>query len=144
MHYARRYASNVIKRVVCWISKRAQGLRVMNGGFWGEIARGFFERPGVATLMVLTGRSIWVLGSVAIATLASARGELTTTRLWVLAALGVVYVSLHLVAFFLGMCWPKRFHFGAKEIMKEEEQRAQSPGFGIENAQDRQTGIMED
>lgn len=112
-------------RLVDRIQKAAT--QYMDTGFWAEIARGLFNRRGVTTLMALTGRSAWILGSTAIATLASAGGELSTTRLWVLAALGTIYVFLHVAAYMLGMCLPKRFHFGAQELMKERELEKQSP-----------------
>jgi len=108
----------------------------MDSGFWVEIAKGLVNRRGVTTLMALTGRSIWVLGSIAIATLASSGNELTSTRLWVLCATGVAYVLLHLVAYGLGMCWPKRFHYGAQELIKQEEmgQQSKSPAGEIPDA----------
>jgi DMSO/TMAO reductase YedYZ heme-binding membrane subunit len=117
----RLYCAKIVGGIRFLAGRWQRCLHEMETGFWSAAAEWIANRRGVSTLMTLTGRSTWVLGSIAVATIASAGNDLSPTRLWVLAVLAVVYVVLHVLAYALGMCWPERFHYGAHELMRQHE-----------------------
>ena len=78
-----------------------------------------FRSREVKTLMGLTGRMSWILASVIIAAIASAKADdLSKSRLIIIASAGGAWIMLHVAAFIFGIVYPDQFHYGAEERLE--------------------------
>jgi len=98
----------------------------MDGGFWSQVAKWLTGGHGVQTLMSLTGRLELLLGSIALALIAYPGFDQSSVRPTALIAIGVAALGLYLLALVCGLCWPTRFHYGAHELMRQQEMDRQS------------------